>query len=232
MSSERGDDLPVHESLTVLDSEAIYQTDDWWKAVVRYHYGDPDDSEVAVYLWHRDGEWTRKNKYVVKTGEAWETDKLVIESLLQGDGPSVSTDELPVSDYYSLGAGKSIFKTDQWWKAIVQVTQKGEYETNNVMVYLWQRQDGEWRRRQKYTVKSESKWAEESATIEKILSRAESDGEYDAASAAQENTEGTAASGGGRSLSTGSPDRSRSLSTVGEDELESSPESHLSGNLD
>lgn len=75
-----------------------------------------------------------------------------------------------MSDYYTVGVGETVFQNDSWWKAIVNVTEKGTYETNEVMVYLWQNQDGEWRRRQKYAVKNISDWEEKSEVIDQRMS--------------------------------------------------------------
>jgi len=163
-------ELPVHDSLYVTGSEDIYRNGEWWKSVVRYQF-DPDDdhSEVAVYLWHNDDGWTRKNKYVVKTTDAWVTDKAIIDQLFSTTAESQSNGEFPTSDYYSLAAGKTVFRSDGWWKAIVKIAQKGSYETEEVMVYLWQQVDGDWRRRQKYTIKSEGSWQDESEIIESVL---------------------------------------------------------------
>jgi len=161
---------PVHESLLVLDSENIYRNEDWWKAVVRYKFDEDDDyEETAVYLWHNDDGWTRKNKYVIKTEEAWETDKAIVEQLFSDSGGAVSSEDFPVSDYYEVEAGENVFQSDGWWKAILKISGKGSYETEEVMIYLWQEVDDDWRRRQKYTIKSQDRWAEEQVAIESVL---------------------------------------------------------------
>lgn len=163
-------ELPVHDSLHVLDYENIYKREGWWKSVVRYQY-DPssDHEEVAVYLWNEDGEWKRKNKFVIKTPEAWHTDRTIVDQFFNDTPATESRTEFPTSDYYTVEAGETVFQSDEWWKAIVKIEQKGSYETEEVMVYLWQQSDGDWRRRQKYTIKSQSKWEEEVAVIESVL---------------------------------------------------------------
>jgi len=163
-------DIPIHQSLSVVDSESIYRTEEWWKAVVRYRFNEDDEyDETAVYLWHDDDGWTRKNKYVIKTDEAWKTDKTLIDRLLADEDASQPDRNLPVSDYYEIGAGETVFRSDGWWKAIVKIVQKGSYETEEIMVYLWQQTDGDWRRRQKYTIKDEESWQEEIAAVEAII---------------------------------------------------------------
>lgn len=161
---------PVHDSLSVVTHEDIFQNEKWWKSVVRYKYDEDDDHvEVAVYLWKRDDGWTRKNKYVIKTAEAWRTDKTIIDRLFD-DPASIDHDETyPASDYYTVGAGETIFRSDGWWKAILRINQKDSYDVEEVMVYLWQEVDGDWRRRQKYTIKGRSDWEEEVEVIENLL---------------------------------------------------------------
>jgi len=162
--------LPTSKSLHVVDSEDIYRNTDWWKAVVRYQFDvNKEYDEVAVYLWHNDDGWTRKNKYVVKTPEAWETDKTVVNRLFSDSVTEVSDEDFPVSDYYEVAAGETLFQSDDWWKAILKISKKGSYETEEVMIYLWQNVDGDWRRRQKYTIKSLDSWKEESEVIESIV---------------------------------------------------------------
>jgi len=169
-------EIPVHDSLTVVETETIYHTDDWWKAVVRYHYEDADEDEIAVYLWHEDDGWTRKNKYVVKTVEAWHTDRAIIEQFFAQTMSGSVGDEYPVSEYYSVSGGQTLFEANGWWKAILKIDQKGSYETEEVMVYLWQKRDGDWYRRQKYTIKDQESWSEEREAIESVLDIERSEG--------------------------------------------------------
>jgi len=189
-------DAPVHDSLTVVEQENIYQNDEWWKAAVTYTFDDSDSTETAVYLWHNDdddAEWTRKNKYVIKTVEAWATDKEIIESLLTEKSSGKASDEFPVSDYYNVATGVSVFQSDGWWKAIVNIDEKGSYETDEVMVYLWQERDGDWRRRQKYTIKDQESWEEERTAIESVL-EASPDTDIEAETSSADTTTGTATS--------------------------------------
>jgi hypothetical protein len=185
-------DVPVDDALTVCHYEDIYRQGEWWKSVVKYGFeASSEKTETAIYLWHNDDEWTRKNKYVIKTREAWETDRRIIDDFLQADRPTSETTAFPVSDYYTVGIGKTVFQSDHWWKAIVNVTQKGSYETDEVMIYVWQRQDDEWRRRQKYTIKSYSKWEKEREIIDSVVmdsSPSEDDSEQAVTAATERGT--------------------------------------------
>jgi len=160
---------PVHPDVTVHFGKTIYRTDDWWKAAVTHSYGD-SDPELAIYLWHRDDDWSRKNKYHVKTAEAWHEDKDRIEQYLEENGQTVNDQSaFPVSDYYNLSQGETVFETDDWWKAIVSIDQKGSYDTHEVIIYLWQQVDGDWRRRQKYAIKNLDDWSDDRNAVGALL---------------------------------------------------------------
>jgi hypothetical protein len=159
--------LPVHDSLTVVDYENLYKTDEWWKAAVRYRHESSEESEVAVYLWHKDDEWTRKNKYNIKAQNAWETDKQVVEEIFAGEGDTGV--DFPTSDYYNVDIGQTVVKENGWWKAIVRIDEKGSYETEEVVIYLWQERDGEWKRRQKFTIKEQERWMDDADVVESVV---------------------------------------------------------------
>lgn len=180
MASDVGssEGYPVSDALRVLDGETIYRTDDWWKAFVSYQYEDRQDSDSidrAVYLWHNDdGKWKRKQKYLVRSRDTWITDREYIEEFLSadsGDPADYDFDEssLPVSDYLTVGDAATVFKAEDWWKAVVRIDGKGDWTTREVVVYVWQANNGEWRRRQKYAIKSQSDWEEEAEIISKRL---------------------------------------------------------------
>ena len=168
--TSKSDEVPVHQSLKIIDREDVYKKSEWWKSVVRYKHDSSKNSEIAVYLWHNDGnEWNRKNKYVIKSMSAWSDDSKVIERLFDAESTEKSVEDFPVSDYYTLATGETIFQTDNWWKAILKIEMKGEYETDEVMVYLWQQRNGEWKRRQKSTIKSVNDWETLKQMVENLL---------------------------------------------------------------
>lgn len=165
-------EYPVDETLTVHQAEDIYKSDDWWKSVVQYHFKDQTDSiETAIYLWHHDDDqgWKKKNKYVIKTLEAWEDDQAALEAVREASSDPKANDEFPVSDFYHVASGKTVFKTDSWWKGIVRIDQKGDYETEELIIYVWQLHDGKWRRRQKYAIKDNDDWEEERTVVARLL---------------------------------------------------------------
>lgn len=165
----QGQGFPVHSSIDVHSGNTIYRTNDWWKAAVLHSY-DGGEPEIAIYLWHSDDDWSRKNKYHVKTAEAWESDKKLIEQYLSNEGqPTESQEDFPVSDYYRVTQGETVFQTDGWWKVILAIDQKGSYETHEVIFYLWQRVDGDWRRRQKYAIKNLGDWEDDRQAVDAIV---------------------------------------------------------------
>lgn len=181
-------EVPVHDALQIVDATDVYRHEEWWKAVVTYQFEGSDTVETAVYLWHDDDGWTRKHKYAIKTPSAWSTDSQIISAYVHEEThDSTATDSFPVSDYYTVATGETVFQENGWWKAIVCISEKGSYETDEVMVYVWQKRDGDWRRRQKYVIKSLSDWEEEKSLIDEHLEY--HDGEYD--SSTTESVEAT-----------------------------------------
>ncbi|MCD2200171.1 hypothetical protein LPA44_09690 [Halobacterium sp. KA-4] len=86
-------EYPVHSAIDVIDGTDVYKNEEWWKAVIVYErYG----RKVGVYLWHNeDGDWKRKQKYVIREQEDWTKDKAAIEKMVplldeEADSTSVS----------------------------------------------------------------------------------------------------------------------------------------------
>ncbi len=73
--------LPISEVLNVIDSVNVYKTDKWWSAVVLLEsYGR---KQVAVYVWsNRNGEWKRRQKFVITRKQQWEQVKPKIEEFV------------------------------------------------------------------------------------------------------------------------------------------------------
>lgn len=62
--------------------------------------------------------------------------------------------------------GETIFKSDDWWKAVVLYE---GYRGPEVAVYLWQQRDDSWRRQQKYVIQSQDDWEDDKAVIEDFV---------------------------------------------------------------
>lgn len=75
--------------------------------------------------------------------------------------------EFPVHDDIDVQDGETIFKSDEWWKAVVLYE---GYRGPEIAVYLWQRREDDWRRQQKYVVRSQEDWHDDKQAIEQFLS--------------------------------------------------------------
>jgi len=74
--------FPVHEELDVQKGNTVYKNTNWWKAVILSEsFGS---TEVAVYLWHRDGgDWKRKQKLKITSTDEWESIREVTDSFVE-----------------------------------------------------------------------------------------------------------------------------------------------------
>jgi len=75
--------------------------------------------------------------------------------------------EFPIHEDLDVQDGETIFKSDDWWKAIVLYE---GYRGPEIAVYLWQQKDGDWRRSQKYVIRSQDDWEQDKEAIEKYVS--------------------------------------------------------------
>ena len=79
-------------------------------------------------------------------------------------------DDFPVHDSLDVVDGETIYKTTQWWKAVLLYE---GYRDMKTAVYLWQHTEDEWRRRQKFVVRSRDDWERDAEYIETYLSKLE-----------------------------------------------------------
>lgn len=75
------DTLPISEKLKVIKSTTIYRTERWWSAVALIDsFGR---KQIAVYLWtNKDGQWKRKQKFVVHNSREWSQIQEAIQKLM------------------------------------------------------------------------------------------------------------------------------------------------------
>ena len=75
MSEEK---LPISEVIDVIQSETIYKTEKWWCAVIlAKSFGR---KQILYYLWiKKNGQWKRKQKATIPSGQNWQKVKEVIE---------------------------------------------------------------------------------------------------------------------------------------------------------
>lgn len=74
--------LPLSEKLSVLRFENVYKTTKWWCAVALVSsFGK---KQVMLYLWlNKDGQWKRKQKFVLHSKKEWGDVKERIERMVE-----------------------------------------------------------------------------------------------------------------------------------------------------
>lgn len=72
----------------------------------------------------------------------------------------------PIHEELEVQGGQTVFKSDDWWKAVVRYN---GFRGDEVGVYLWKNKDGDWRRQQKYVIRSNDDWDRDKALIEEFV---------------------------------------------------------------
>lgn len=72
----------------------------------------------------------------------------------------------PVHEDLDVQDGETVFKSEDWWKAVVLYE---GYRGPEIGVYLWQQQDGDWRRQQKYVIRSQDDWEQDKEIIDRYV---------------------------------------------------------------
>lgn len=84
-------------------------------------------------------------------------------------------EEFPVSEKLKVIKGKTLFKSDKWWSAVVALESFGRKQ---ICIYLWQKAEDKWKRRQKFVVRGKSQWTEIKEAVEKMLPRLTGEPEF------------------------------------------------------
>lgn len=75
----------------------------------------------------------------------------------------------PVHESLELIDFETLYHANGWWKAI---TLCDGYKGKEISVYLWkERDDGRWKRKQKYTIRNKSDWIADRDIINKFVER-------------------------------------------------------------
>jgi len=86
-------------------------------------------------------------------------------SVIKNSGVCMSED-FPISEKLKVIKGKTLYKTDKWWSAVILLESFGRKQ---VAVYLWDKRNDQWKRRQKFVVKNKEEWQRLKEAIEDIL---------------------------------------------------------------
>jgi hypothetical protein len=79
-----------------------------------------------------------------------------------------STEKFPVDENLKQIEGKTIYKTEKWWKAAVVTEGWGK---KALTVYLWQSKNNDWRVVQKYKIHRKDEWIKDKETIEQLVDK-------------------------------------------------------------
>lgn len=79
------------------------------------------------------------------------------------------TDEpFPVSEKLTVIEGTTIFKSDDWWSAVLLLNSFGRIQ---IATYLWNRHEEKWKRRQKFVIQNKENWEKYKDAIESLLDK-------------------------------------------------------------
>ena len=76
-------------------------------------------------------------------------------------------EKLPIAPPLKVLDSRTISKGFGWWSAVVLVESWGN---KRLCLYLWQKSDNGWKRKQKDTIHSQERWRLISGSIEELLS--------------------------------------------------------------
>jgi hypothetical protein len=78
----------------------------------------------------------------------------------------LTEEKLPISESIEVIEATTIFKSEKWWAAVALVKSFGRKQ---LAVYLWNKRDNLWKRRQKFVVRNKAQWAQFKEAIERLL---------------------------------------------------------------
>ena len=82
------------------------------------------------------------------------------------------TEKVPTDEKINVIETIDIFKTKKWWKAVVLGETTFEGRTRkSVSVYLWQWEDGKWKRIHKLKENSREDWEKTKAAMDKLVAK-------------------------------------------------------------
>jgi len=75
-------------------------------------------------------------------------------------------ENLPVSEVLKVIESATVYKSEKWWSAVVLMESFGRKQ---VAVYVWNKKNDEWKRRQKFVVSNQKQWEQVKSIVEKFL---------------------------------------------------------------
>lgn len=78
------------------------------------------------------------------------------------------SDEFPTHEELEVLDGRTIFKSNDWWKAAVLYN---GFSGREIGIYLWKQNGDRWKRQQKYVIRSENDWETDQEAVKPLLKR-------------------------------------------------------------
>ena len=96
--------------------------------------------------------------------------RVLEDGIFQDENPTEKSAEtreekLPISAFYKVVDYKTIFKTDLWWEAIVVFETYGKKQFG---MYLWQKRNGQWKRKNKFGFRNLDEWNRIKNAVEQL----------------------------------------------------------------
>jgi hypothetical protein len=80
--------------------------------------------------------------------------------------PDQSSEKLPISEFYNVLDFTTIFRSRKWWEAIAAIESYGK---RSIAMYMWQFNDGKWKRKHKFQIRGIDEWTKVKNAVEKLL---------------------------------------------------------------
>lgn len=77
-------------------------------------------------------------------------------------------EKLPIASPLKVLDYRTISKGFGWWSAVVLIESWGN---KRVCLYLWQKSDNGWKRKQKYTIHSQERWRLISGSVVELIEK-------------------------------------------------------------
>jgi len=78
----------------------------------------------------------------------------------------MSREQYPVHESLEVLDGKTIYRTQKWWLAVLKTRAFGR---TAVSVYLWVKRDDAWKRQQKASFRDRETWEKVKKAVDKLL---------------------------------------------------------------
>jgi len=78
------------------------------------------------------------------------------------------TEQLPLSSFYKVIDHVTLFRSEEWWEAIVVIESYGH---RSIAMYLWRKRNDQWKRKHKFQIRNTQEWEKVKGAIDKLAPR-------------------------------------------------------------